>query len=375
MDLHQYGGRKGTSINHYLIDFISYILYNQDLKEPLTVLTAMIDFKKAFNRQNHSILVTKLGDMGVPGWLLNVVVGFLTDRELLVSYKGEQSENKKMPGGGPQGTVLGMFLFLVLINEAGFKDEDRNMGERLTKAVNARKAIKNLHLKYVDDLTLAEAIKLKSVLVVENNSGLERPLEYHKRTEQTLKPEDSQVQEQLNELTAYAEQNEMKINQEKSKVMLFNTSYKNDFQPQLEIDGVLLEVVEKMKLLGVIITNDLKWKENTEYITKKAYSRMWLIRRLKQSGASISALLDIYTKHVRSVVEFASVVWHSSLTQENTTAIERVQKSAFAVILGSRYESYDGACELLSMKKLSNRRDTLALKFATKASKHPIHKH
>ena len=115
-----------------------------------------------------------------------------------------------------------MFLFLVLINEAGFKDEDRNMGERLTKAVNARKAIKNLHLKYVDDLTLAEAIKLKSVLVVENNSGLERPLEYHKRTEQTLKPEDSQVQEQLNELTAYAEQNEMKINQEKSKVMLFN---------------------------------------------------------------------------------------------------------------------------------------------------------
>ena len=94
MDLHQYGGRRGTSINHYLIDFISYILYNQDLNEPLAVLTAMIDFKKAFNRQNHSILVTKLGDMGVPGWLLNIVVGFLTDRELVVSYKREQSESK-----------------------------------------------------------------------------------------------------------------------------------------------------------------------------------------------------------------------------------------------------------------------------------------
>ena len=67
--------------------------------------------------------------MGVPGWLLKIVVGFLTDRELVVNYKGETSERKKMPGGGPQGTVLGMFLFLVLINNAGFDEEDRNLGE------------------------------------------------------------------------------------------------------------------------------------------------------------------------------------------------------------------------------------------------------
>ena len=65
--MYQYGGRKGSSINHYLIDFISYILHNQELPEPMAVLAAMIDFKKAFNRQNHAILVTKLGDMGVPG--------------------------------------------------------------------------------------------------------------------------------------------------------------------------------------------------------------------------------------------------------------------------------------------------------------------
>ena len=77
----------------------------------MAVLAAMIDFKKACNRQNHAILVTKLSDMGVPGWLLNIVVGFLTDRELVVNNKGEKSESKKMPGGGSQGTVLGMFLF------------------------------------------------------------------------------------------------------------------------------------------------------------------------------------------------------------------------------------------------------------------------
>ena len=76
--------RECTSIFHYLIDFIKFILYNQDLKEPNAVLAAMIDFSKAFNRQNHHILITKLGDMGDPGWLLQTVIGFLIDRELIV---------------------------------------------------------------------------------------------------------------------------------------------------------------------------------------------------------------------------------------------------------------------------------------------------
>ena len=52
-----------------------------------------------------------------------------------------------------------MFLFLVLINYAGFQEEDRNIGEKLTRAVNAKTHIRNIHLKYVDDLTIAEALK------------------------------------------------------------------------------------------------------------------------------------------------------------------------------------------------------------------------
>ena len=79
----------------------SYILYNQDLKEPKAVLAAMVDFEKAFNRQNHHKLITKLSDMGVPGWLLKIVMGFLEDRTLILTYKGEKSKSIDMPGGGP----------------------------------------------------------------------------------------------------------------------------------------------------------------------------------------------------------------------------------------------------------------------------------
>ena len=139
--------------------------------------------------------------------------------------------------------------------------------------------------------------------------------------------------------------------------MLFNTSNKNDFSPQLNMDGVLLEVVKEMKLLGVIITNDLKWHQNTLNITNKAYKILWILKRLKQMGASNTVLINVYTKQVRSVLEYASVVWNSSLTQENITSIERVQKSAFALIFGSRSNSYEEACHKLNMDTLIKRRE------------------
>ena len=58
LDTSQYGGRKGSYKNHYKIYFISCIIHNKELKEPMAEMAAMIDFKKAFNKQNHAILVT-----------------------------------------------------------------------------------------------------------------------------------------------------------------------------------------------------------------------------------------------------------------------------------------------------------------------------
>ena len=115
IEFRQYGGLKGNSITHYLIEFINFILFNQDSNEQTAILACMVDFKKAFNRQNHNILITKLSHMGVPGWLLKIVIAFLTDRKMTVRYKGKQSSVKSLPGGGPQGTLLGLLLFIVLM--------------------------------------------------------------------------------------------------------------------------------------------------------------------------------------------------------------------------------------------------------------------
>ena len=74
LDFRQYVGMKGNSVSHFLIELINFILFNQDNKEPTSVLACLLDFLKAFNRQDHAILITKLCDLGVPSWLLKIVL-------------------------------------------------------------------------------------------------------------------------------------------------------------------------------------------------------------------------------------------------------------------------------------------------------------
>ena len=250
IDFRQYGGSKGNSITHYLIEFINFILSNQDSTAPIAILACMVDFTKAFNRIDHNLIVTKLSDMGVPGWLLSLVMAFLSDRYMVVRYKGHQSSTKYLPGGGPQGTLLGLLLFLVLINDLGFQDQQNNAGELITRKNNL-KAANVLHLKYVDDLTLAESINLKEELLYVPENERPLPDAYHAKTGHILLPEKSQVCQQLYKTEEFSRNNFMKINRKKTKVMVFNPCKSWDFVPEIVLDNQEIEMVDNMKLLGV----------------------------------------------------------------------------------------------------------------------------
>ena len=89
-----------------------------------------------------------------------------------------------------------------------------------------------------------------------------------------------------------------------------------------------------------------------------------MLRRLQNLGASEIQLLDVYFKQVRSVLELAVPVWLSSLSKEDSQNIERVQKSAFQVILGP-----NNACKYLNVQPLYERRQHLCSKSRKKAFK------
>ena len=226
----------------------------------------MIDFSKAFNRQNHNILITKLSDMGAPGWLLRIVIAFLEDRRMQVNYKGKLSSVKTLPGGGPQGTILALLLFLVLINDIGFEGQLNNAGEIITSKRNM-KTINEIHLKYVDDLTLAEAINLPEKLI--KVPARPRPDNFHARTGHALHLENSNVYKQISKTKEYARKNDMQLNYSKTKVITFNPCTSIDFLPSMKFENDELEVVYEIKLLGMTIRSDLKWTSNTKNMVVK----------------------------------------------------------------------------------------------------------
>lgn len=164
----------------------------------------------------------------------------------------------------------------------------------------------------------------------------------------------------------------MKINVDKTKVVLFNTARKYDFMPQLTIDGVSnLEVVEEFRLLGVNFMSNLSWQSNTDMMCQKGFSRLWMLKRLKKLGADQSEMIDVYFKQIRCVLELAVAVWTPNLTKAESNQLERVQKCALHVIMGDKYESYDQARKALGVEKLSDRRTVLCLSFARRAEKNP----
>ena len=71
----------------------------------------------------------------------------------------------------------------------------------------------------------------------------------------------------------------------------------------------------------------------------------------------------------RSILEQSCQVWHFSITQEEKSDIERVQKVACRDILNSRYENYESALEVLELDTLEDRRYSLSVKFAKKCLK------
>ena len=99
-----------------------------------------------------------------------------------------------------------------------------------------------------------------------------------------------------------------------------------------------------------------------------------MITKLKYVGVSQQDLLDIYILFIRSVVEYCSVSFHSSLTQDQTNKLERIQKTCLKVILGEEYEDYKNALKISNLDTLSDRRLKRCLDFSLKCLEHPENK-
>ena len=99
-------------------------------------------------------------------------------------------------------------------------------------------------------------------------------------------------------------------------------------------------------------------------MNKNAAKRLFMLRSLKRFGFNKSELVTVYKGYIRTLLKYSDVIWHSSLTSNHTHQLERVQKRALRIILGTDYFSYANALDVCDVDRLSARREQHSLKFA-----------
>ena len=124
----------------------------------------------------------------------------------------------------------------------------------------------------------------------------------------------------------------------------------------LHLNDKSIERVEAFKLLGLMVTDTLTWNDNTSLICSKASKRLHFLKLLKRSGTTTTYLLYYYTAVIRPVLEYCSVVWHASITAEQSRQIDSIQRRAVRIIGVSE-------CASQQLTPLKERRNNQAKKF------------
>ena len=168
----------GSSCSHALVKMIDFILLaTDDPSQPTAVVNLLADWSKAFNKCNHNIIVRILIAMKVPTWLLRLMMSYLENRKMILRFRGCVSHPEDIPGGMPQGTLLGVILYILYINPIGFPSEcTLKISDVLHEYWNTLDSVPTLptnsatlpstmqSVKFMDDATLQEKITLKHSL-------------------------------------------------------------------------------------------------------------------------------------------------------------------------------------------------------------------
>ena len=279
LDPGQCGGLKRSSISHYLVKLLHYIHYNLDRPKPHAVLLACVDMSKAFNRVSHQHVIEDLFHMKVPGWLLLIIISYLTNRKMMMKFRGILSALRSLPGSSPQGTVLGVILFIIYFNSAALRPEIPRQRWPFFSKNNYPTAIK---MKFVDDLSIACKVNLNNDLVVDEE--IPKPLTYDARFGTVIDKSKNTLQQITDSISEFCIKRQMKVNTCKSSVMKISKSRTKSFSPDILINGDYLKQKSEMKILCIIVQNNLKWNSNTAKLCKKAYKNLWVIRRMKNLG-------------------------------------------------------------------------------------------
>ena len=294
----QSGFRPSFSCETALLGMVNKWL--NAINDGFMIGVVMIDFKKAFDLVDHKILLQKLKHYKLSDKTMSWFDSYLLHRKQRVCVNNVTSDDEIIINGVPQGSILGPLLFLLFINDLPL----------YTKPIHTD--------MYADDTTLY-AIGISQEEIERN------------------------LQLALLNLSKWCIANGMVINTAKTKLMLITTHQRrtilNTNDLILSFNNENLNTVDKDKILGVIIDNNLSWTSHVDLLCKKISSNLWLLSRIKEY-LNIEQRIQFYKTYIQPDIDYCSLVWGGT-SQSNLGRIFRLQKRACKIILDYNIENID----------------------------------
>ena len=179
--------------------------------------------------------------------------------------------------GVPQGSILGPLLFILYINDIV---NDIHCGIRL----------------FADDTSLYIVAGTPNNAARLMNTDLEK-------------------------ITIWSNKWPVTFNPAKTESLLLSRKINKPDHPSLYLNDVRIEEVNTHKHLGVYLSQRLDWQNHVEYITDKVSTRLNLLRSLKFT-LDRNSLQKIYFTFIRTVLDYADVVW-DNCTQQQSDELEK----------------------------------------------------
>ncbi len=152
IDPDQYGAIPKSSTTHALISMIHNWTEATDATGA-AVRIMLLDYRKAFDLIDHNVLAKEICDLPIPLGIARWIVDFLSDRKQRVKLANDcYPEWGHVPSGVPQGTKLGPWLFLLMINDLKFATASK--------------------WKYVDDTSIAETVRKENCSTIQSDAEL-----------------------------------------------------------------------------------------------------------------------------------------------------------------------------------------------------------
>lgn len=286
---HQYGFRKLHSTELAALELSDLITNYLDKNE--TPFCIFLDYSKAFDTINHTILLDKLQYYGIQNLALNLLRNYLSNRKQYVQYKNTSSDLLPITTGVPQGSILGPLLFIIYIN-------DFNL------------STKSFHpIMYADDTTLLSTLsKFES---------------------------DKHLNSELNKILNWLKVNKLSLNKDKTKFMVFSTTSKNIYKPDLRIDvNTKIEQVDSFNFLGIHMDNNMKWNSHINNISCKLLKTIGILNKLNKI-LPVSTLINIYNSLVLSTINYGQLTWGY-----HATRVSQLQKRIIRIISSSPFNAH-----------------------------------